>query len=126
MVAGKDLPLTESIFYILLALYRPNHGYGIIQDTSALTKGRVQLGPGTLYGALSTLQKKGWIRVSNREITPRKKTQYEMTQAGKEILAEEIARLQEVLDDASKVQKEVGKDVEVSSVFQQGQSLCMD
>ena len=51
----KNLPLTEAIFYILLAVRRPNHGYGITQEVEELTKGRVTLGPGTLYGAIQSL-----------------------------------------------------------------------
>lgn len=36
-----DLPLTESTFYILLALHHPQHGYGITQEVEAMTDGRV-------------------------------------------------------------------------------------
>lgn len=43
--------LTESIFYILLTLQEPMHGYGIMQRTSAMSKGRLILSAGTLYGA---------------------------------------------------------------------------
>jgi DNA-binding PadR family transcriptional regulator len=46
-------PLTESMFYILLSLLQPNHGYGIMQQVEERTKGRVALGAGTLYGALN-------------------------------------------------------------------------
>ncbi|MBE5961618.1 MAG: PadR family transcriptional regulator [Lachnospiraceae bacterium] len=55
------MPLTEVTFYILLAVRRSNHGYGIIQKISELTDGRVVLGPGTLYGSVNTFLKKGWI-----------------------------------------------------------------
>nr|MCR5390105.1 PadR family transcriptional regulator [Lachnospiraceae bacterium] len=48
----KELPLTEAIFYILLALRHPNHGYGIIQEVESMTSGRLVLGAGTLYGAI--------------------------------------------------------------------------
>lgn len=48
----KEAPLTEAVYYILLALRTPNHGYGIIQDVLEMTDGRVNLGPGTLYGAI--------------------------------------------------------------------------
>ncbi|MEI2803101.1 MAG: hypothetical protein V9E84_05205 [Trichococcus flocculiformis] len=41
-------PLTESMFYILLSLLQPNHGYGIMQQVEERTKGRVALGAGTL------------------------------------------------------------------------------
>ena len=44
--------LTESIYYILLALQEPMHGYGIMQKTSSMSKGRLVLSAGTLYGAI--------------------------------------------------------------------------
>ena len=46
----KELPLTEAVFYIMLALRHPNHGYGIIQEVEEMTGGRLSLGAGTLYG----------------------------------------------------------------------------
>ena len=54
--------LTESVFYILLSLFEPMHGYGIMQNVKALSRGRVSMGAGTLYGAISTLVEKGWIK----------------------------------------------------------------
>ena len=53
--------LTEAVFYILLSLDRPLHGYGIMQNVEDLSGGRVRLAAGTLYGALSTLTERGWI-----------------------------------------------------------------
>ncbi|HBG01644.1 MAG TPA: PadR family transcriptional regulator, partial [Firmicutes bacterium] len=59
--------LTEAVFYILLALHEPFHGYGIMQGVQELTKDRLALGPGTLYGALNTLVEKRWIEAFNSE-----------------------------------------------------------
>ena len=56
----KDLPLTEAVYYILLALRKPNHGYGITQEVQELTGGRVILGAGTLYGAINILVEKNY------------------------------------------------------------------
>lgn len=53
--------LTETTYYILLSLYHPQHGYGIMQETQQLSGGRVRLAAGTLYGALNALCEKGWI-----------------------------------------------------------------
>ena len=50
--------LTDAFFYILLALRRPNHGYGVVQEVEQMTDGRLILGPGTLYGALSQLMER--------------------------------------------------------------------
>lgn len=94
-------PLTEALFYILLALGVPNHGYGVIQQVSAMTEGRVVLGPGTLYGAVSALLEKGWIRLVRAESDARKKKEYVRTPAGTEALEAETARLQELLKNAS-------------------------
>ena len=58
----ENLALTESTYYILLSLYHPQHGYGIMQQTEQLSGGRVHLAAGTLYGALTSLCEKGWIR----------------------------------------------------------------
>ena len=47
--------MTEAIYYILLSLRRANHGYGILQEVAEMTGGRVNRGPGTLYGAINSL-----------------------------------------------------------------------
>ena len=99
-MSEKDNPLTEAFFYILLSLRHPNHGYGIIQEVEELTKERVSLGAGTLYGALQTMQKRGWIRVVSQETESRKKKEYIITEAGKEVFETERARLAELLGNA--------------------------
>ena len=58
---NENMALTESTYYILLALAQPRHGYGIMQQTEQLSGGRVRLAAGTLYGALNALCEKGWI-----------------------------------------------------------------
>ena len=58
---SEHVALTESTYYILLSLYRPQHGYGIMQQTERLSQGRVRLAAGTLYGALNALCERGWI-----------------------------------------------------------------
>ena len=80
-------PLTESMFYILLSLLQPNHGYGIMQQVEERTKGRVALGAGTLH---------------NQDDQSRKKKEYLITALGKEVLNEEIARLGELLENGRK------------------------
>ena len=69
--------LTDAFFYILLALRRPNHGYGVVQEVEQMTDGRLILGPGTLYGALSQLTERGWIEVYSQQTTSRKKKELE-------------------------------------------------
>lgn len=99
-MAEKDLPLTEAVYYILLALRKPNHGYGITQEVEELTCGRVALGAGTLYGAIQTLQKKGWIDIYSVDTESRKKKEYIITEVGREVFEAERKRLQELLNNA--------------------------
>ncbi|MCQ2597703.1 MAG: PadR family transcriptional regulator [Treponema sp.] len=101
----KYLPLTESVFYILLALRKPNHGYGIIQEVKDLTKGRINMGAGTLYGAIQTLEGKGWIQVFSEETDSRKKKEYVITEEGKAVFISETNRLSELLDHSKLMNK---------------------
>lgn len=90
-------PITESTYYILLAVLKPNHGYGIIQKVEELTNGRVILGPGTLYGAINTLLEKKWIILYSEEKDSRKKKEYLISEEGRKVLFEEIDRLKELI-----------------------------
>ena len=96
----KNLPLTEALFYILLAVRKPNHGYGITQEVEELTNGRVTLGPGTLYGAIQSLVKKDWIAIYSEDTESRKKKEYLITESGKSVFEAEKKRLSELLKNA--------------------------
>ena len=52
-------PMTEAMYYILLALLRPGYGYGMMQRIRELSGGRVDMGPGTLYGVLTRMKQDG-------------------------------------------------------------------
>lgn len=99
---SENIALTEAVFYILLSLMEPLHGYGIMQNVSKLSDNRVHLAPGTLYGALSTMLEKGWIMALPGESTSRKK-EYRITQNGKSIVKKEIARLRELLKNGEDI-----------------------
>lgn len=96
--------LTESVFYILLRLHQPAHGYALMKDISEMTGGRVNLGAGSLYGALDTLQKKGWIKALDEHPQDRK-IKYIITATGKQFFEKELIRLEEMLQNAEKVKE---------------------
>lgn len=94
--------LTEAVYYILLSLIKPLHGYGIMQNVEQLSNGRVKLAAGTLYGAINTLLEKGWIVALSEEKESRKK-EYLITDLGKQMLRCEIVRLKELIENGNHI-----------------------
>ena len=110
MKGGIPMPnpaLTEAVYYILLSLITPRHGYGIIQNIETLSGGRVRLAAGTLYGAINTLLEKNWISALPGEKDSRKK-EYIITGDGRQALSNELKRLQELLDNGNRIMEENG------------------
>ena len=101
----ESFALTEAVYYVLLSLYTPLHGYGIMQKTESMSNGRVRLAAGTLYGAISTMLEKGWIQAVAGELYSRKK-EYVITKLGKNIAEQELARLQELVSNGENIVKE--------------------
>ena len=97
--------LTEAVYYILLTLMEPMHGYGIMQRVEQLSGGRLRLAAGTLYGAISSMQEKGWIIALNGGSDSRKK-EYVITDTGRSILRAEYARLVELVENGRAILKE--------------------
>ena len=95
-------PMTEAMYYVLLALVHPNHGYQLMNEIEEVSKGRIKMGPGTLYGVLTRLQKDGLIIVINDD--GRRKT-YSITEDGRTALKIEYERLISMVDDG-KIVKE--------------------
>lgn len=87
------MPMTETAFYILLALEKPRHGYGIIKFVEELTIGRIILGSGTIYGTLTKMQRDGIITVFSDD---KRKKVYEVTDIGKKLMQQEMSRLKEL------------------------------
>jgi Predicted transcriptional regulators len=83
--------MTETAFYILLCLKKPNHGYGIVQTVEKMTDGEVRLAPGTMYGSLSKMEKDGLIQFIKEED---KRKIYQITNLGSEILQIELKRIE--------------------------------
>jgi len=92
-IKERFIPMSETMFYILLSLCKERHGYGIMQHVRELTRGRVVLGAGTIYQSLQKLE-------ANKLIEPVKEEDrrkyYLITKNGKEILLLEAARIKEL------------------------------
>ena len=96
----KHVPLSEATYYIMLVLMTPMHGYGVMQQVDQMTDGVVSVGAGTLYGALSTLEKDGLVEMVRKE--GRRKF-YELTDKGQEVLQCHLGRLELMVDNGKQV-----------------------
>ncbi len=99
----KYIPMTETMFFILLSLQKEQHGYGIMLNVKKITKNRIILGAGTIYNSLSRLEKDGLIRTLFEH--ERKKI-YIATKLGKKILKLEAERIVELYKSAKSILEE--------------------
>jgi DNA-binding PadR family transcriptional regulator len=100
----SNLPLTEGTYFILLSLSpRPQHGYAIMKNVRVLSRERINLSTGTLYGAIKRLLEQGWIlRIDdpNSNGSRRKRNVYRISNLGKRVLEAELHRLNSLVSAA--------------------------
>ena len=90
--------LTESMFYVLMALTQGEMcGTDAAAFVEARTRGRVVLGPATLYTVLGKFEKEKYIK--EVRVEGRKRT-YRITDKGRKAFEEELARLRQCVRDA--------------------------
>ena len=99
------LPLTPAVFHILLALADgERHGYDIMRAVESLTEGKMQMGPGTLYGSIKRMLRDGLITESDErpdpELDDSRRRYYELTAFGQQVLAAESNRLAHLVEVA--------------------------
>jgi DNA-binding PadR family transcriptional regulator len=99
------LPLSQSVFYILLALAdAERHGYGIIKEVEARTDGGVRMGAGTLYGSIKRMLKEGFIEESDErpdaELDDERRRYYRLTKFGRRVAVAEAQRLSRLVSAA--------------------------
>lgn len=107
--ARRCLPLSEATYLILASLTEPRHGYGIMQDVEVVSEGRVKLGPGTLYGALTNLLSQKLIRRHDETgMGSDRRKIYALTALGEKVLVLEGERLAALSRLAAQVFKRLG------------------
>ncbi|WP_312613655.1 PadR family transcriptional regulator [Oscillibacter sp.] len=92
-------PMTEAMYYILLVLTVPSHGYQIMASVPRASQGRVRMGPGTLYGVLTRMEAERYIEIVDDD--GRRKT-YAITETGRAALRAETERLRAMLEDQTR------------------------
>ena len=96
------LPLSAAVLHILLVLAEgERHGYAIAQEVESLTRGRIRMGPGTLYGSMQRMTAAGLVERTVRRQRggedDERRRYYRMTTHGRRVLGLELARLGEVV-----------------------------
>ncbi|UYN92514.1 MAG: helix-turn-helix transcriptional regulator [Anaerolineales bacterium] len=99
---SANTPLTPAVLHILMALsIRERHGYGIMKQVEQDTKGKVNMGPGTLYGSLNRMLAAGLVSKSDKkrdpELDEERRVYYKITALGQKALAAELERYREVV-----------------------------
>ena len=96
-------PMTEAMYYVLLSLLHPGHGYGMMQRIKELSGGRLEMGPGTLYGVLTRMNREGLITLTGEE---GRRKNYAITEAGRAALLAEYGRLKRLVADGKLLEEE--------------------
>jgi DNA-binding PadR family transcriptional regulator len=92
--------MSETTFYILLALVEPLHGYAVMQKVEKLSQGTVTIGAGTLYGAFSTLDQERLIEIVS---TDQRRKYYQLTGKGKQVLRDQINKLVIMVENGQRI-----------------------
>lgn len=105
--AESLLPLTPATFHILVAVAdEDRHGYAVIKDVAARTRGALKLSPGTLYRSIDRMVQQGLIREIStrpaRDMDDERRRYYRITAFGREVALAESRRLALMLDLARK------------------------
>lgn len=100
------LPLSESVFQIMLSLVdQDRHGYGIMKEVEARTEGQLSLAPGTLYGAIKRLKEQGLIAEVQESVDPdlgdERRRYYTLTVPGRRVMRAEAARVADLARHAA-------------------------
>lgn len=96
-------PMTEAMYYILLSLLEPGHGYSMMQRIKEMSGGRLVMGPGTLYGVLSRMKKEGLIVFTGED---GRRKNYAITKSGRNALRTEYERLKSMVADGRVLEAE--------------------
>ena len=100
----QDIPLTPRVMLILWSLETgPKHGYRLLSEVEELGRGRVSIGPASLYESIQSLRRKGWIEPasapSDATSHDLRRRYFQLTAIGNDMLRAEAARLSELVDD---------------------------
>ena len=104
-------PLSDAVYYILISLIEPLHGYAIMQHVEEISAGNMKIGPATLYTSLTKLQENKLI-VACEDIvqSDERRKPYTLTEKGKDALQAETLRRKKIAQDGMDALKKIGRE----------------
>lgn len=91
--ADAPKKMSDSMYYMMLSLTIPRHGYGVMKHIEKLTEGETKIGPGTLYTNLTKMEESGWIvQRDDIEVEDERRVPYSLTEAGMGVFQHELER----------------------------------
>ncbi len=99
---ARLIPLKPNWFHILLTLSDGDrHGYAIMKEVAERTSGKIRLWPATLYGTIRRLEEDGLLEPSDyhdpEDTDDERRVYYAITAFGRQVLAAEVGRLEELV-----------------------------
>ncbi|MGM7681105.1 PadR family transcriptional regulator [Cytobacillus sp. Hm23] len=107
MNENERAPMTEAMYYVLLAIHKPLHGYAVMNAIREASGGRVNMGPGTLYGILKRMEKDKLIVLEDSD--GRRKS-YQITSSGRRAFKQEYMRLTKMVEDGDVIFRREGSN----------------
>lgn len=107
LFSDENAPLSPAVFYILLSLaIKDRHGYEIMKSVSEDSKGKVKLGPGTLYGSIKKMLEEKLLEELDERPDPQlddeRRRYYRLSDYGRKMLSAELQRYNEALEIAKR------------------------
>jgi len=95
--------VVEPLLLFIIGELLPIHGYEIARELERRSEGYFDLTASTLYSALRRLENRGLVSSSWQLVARQKRRYYELTEKGRQILAEELAQWQQFLGATDRV-----------------------
>ena len=93
----------EPLLLFIIGELLPIHGYEIARELERRSEGYFNLTASTLYSALRRLESRGLVASTWQQISRQKRRCYELTEKGRQILAEELAQWQKFLGATERI-----------------------
>ena len=86
-IRGEELKGHLALLALAVIEHQPRHGYDIMKTLAARSQGVFELGQGTIYPLLYSLEEAGLIKSATQTVDGRRRRVYSLTRPGRKSLA---------------------------------------